>query len=82
MEVRDIEMFDAPGSFLHLYMTKDKRVVMKLQREFFDIMCGVNPQFLPNLCFTKMGIRFYTYYYHEIYMDSYSQLCSGMTYMR
>ena len=41
----DIAMADIPGAYLHAEFPADKRVILKLKREFVDIMFDVNPNF-------------------------------------
>ena len=41
----DVATFDVSGAYLHSYMTKDKRILMKLRGDFVDIMCQVNPEY-------------------------------------
>ena len=42
-EVRDVEFFDVPGSYLNYDMPEDKFVLLKIKGKFVDIMCEVNP---------------------------------------
>jgi hypothetical protein len=46
-EGRDVAIFDVPGAYLQAAMPKDKKVLMKLRGQFVDIMCEVNPEYLP-----------------------------------
>jgi hypothetical protein len=46
-EGRDIAIFDVPGAYLQAEMPKDKKVLMKLRGQFVDIMCEVNPEYIP-----------------------------------
>ena len=36
-------IFDVPGAYLNADMLEDKFVLLKLEDEFVDIMCEVNP---------------------------------------
>ena len=51
VEGRYTEIFDVPGVYLHAEMTEDNRVITRLQGEFVNIMCEVNPEFKHNLCY-------------------------------
>jgi hypothetical protein len=44
-EQRDVAIFDVPGAYLHADMPKEKFVLLKLEGEFVNIMCDVNPQY-------------------------------------
>ena len=44
-EKRDVAIFDVPGAYLNAYMPDDKFVLLKLEGEFVDIMCEVNPEY-------------------------------------
>ena len=37
--------FDAPGSYLHADIPNDKRILMNLWRDFFDIMFQVSSEY-------------------------------------
>ena len=43
-EERDVTIPDVPGAYLHAEFSKDKRVILKLNSDFVDIMCDVNPE--------------------------------------
>ena len=47
-EERDVAIFDVPGAYLHADIG-DKFVLLKVEGEFVDIMCAVNPEFLPDV---------------------------------
>ena len=42
-EGHDIAVFDIPGAYLHADMPDDKFILLKLEGQFVDIMCDVNP---------------------------------------
>ena len=42
-EERAMEIIDVPGAYLKSDMPEDKFVLLKLESEFVDIMCEVNP---------------------------------------
>lgn len=44
-EERDVAIADVPSVYLHASFPEDKKVVLKLQGVFVDIMCNVNPDF-------------------------------------
>ena len=44
-EVRDFVTFNVPGKFLHSEIPKDKKILIRLRNEFFNIMWDVNPQY-------------------------------------
>ena len=44
-EGRDMVTLENPGAYLHVYMPKDKRIVMKLRGDFVEIIRQVNPEF-------------------------------------
>ena len=44
-EERDTAVFDVPGAYLHADIPGDKFVILKVEGEFVDIMCQVNPEF-------------------------------------
>ena len=44
-EDRDVASFDVPGAYLHATMPEDKRVLLRIDGDFVDIMCDVNPEF-------------------------------------
>ena len=46
-EQRDVAIFDVPGAYLHADMPDDKFVLLKLEGEFVNIMCDVNPNYIP-----------------------------------
>jgi hypothetical protein len=46
-EGRDVAIFDVPGAYLQAEMPKEKKVLMKLRGQFVDIMCEVNPEYIP-----------------------------------
>jgi hypothetical protein len=46
-EGRAVQTFDVPGAYLHADMPKDERLLLKLTGEFVDVMCKVNPEYIP-----------------------------------
>ena len=50
-EERDVAVADVPGAYLHAEFPKDKRVILKLNRDFVDIMCDVNPEYKDHVIF-------------------------------
>ena len=45
----DVSIFDAPGAHLNADMPNEKYVRLKLEGEFVDIVCNVNPDHIPNI---------------------------------
>ena len=48
-EERAMVIFDVPGAYLNNYMPEYKFVLLKLEYEFVDIMCEVNPEFIKDV---------------------------------
>lgn len=48
-ENRDIAVFDVPGAYLHAAIPKDKFAILKIEDEFVNIMCDVNPMYLNDV---------------------------------
>ena len=48
-EELEVGIFDIPGAYLHAKMEhkKDHRILLVLQYKFVDMMCDVNPKYLP-----------------------------------
>ena len=46
-EERDVAIFDVPGAYLHADVPKEKFVILKIEGDFVDIMCNVNPEYKP-----------------------------------
>ena len=44
-EERDTAIFDVPGAYLHAKIPDDKFAILKIEGEFVDIMCDVNPEY-------------------------------------
>ena len=44
-EERDTAIFDVPGAHLHAKIPDDKFSILKIEGEFVDIMCEVNPEY-------------------------------------
>jgi hypothetical protein len=45
----DVVTVDISGAFLQSEMPKDKHIHMKFTDDFVDIMCEVNPEYLPHV---------------------------------
>ena len=59
----DIATFDVPGAFLQAILSKgdkNERLLLKLNGEFVDIMCEVNPEYKKNVIM-KMDRKTYIY---------------------
>ena len=54
-EGRDVATFDVPGAYLHANMPEDKRVLLRLDGQFVDIMCEVNPSFRKHVRTNEKG---------------------------
>ena len=52
-EQRDVAIFDIPGAFLQAKLKKNgnERTLMKLEGDFVDIMCDINPEHKPNITY-------------------------------
>ena len=48
-EGRDIAVFDVPGAYLHADIPESKFVILKIEDDFVDIMCDVNPEYLDDV---------------------------------
>ena len=55
----DVALVDVPGAYLHAEFPKDKRVVLKLNGIFVEIMCEVNPEYHGHIVYetSKKGKR-------------------------
>ena len=42
-------IFDVPGAYLNDNMPEGKIVLLKLEDDFVDIMCEVNPEFIKEV---------------------------------
>ena len=40
-------IFDVPGSFLQTALPADRFLLMRIIDEFVDVMCEVNPKYIP-----------------------------------
>jgi len=49
LEGRDVAIFDVPGAYLWADMPEEKEAILKLEGDFVDIMCDVNPEHIPNV---------------------------------
>ena len=45
IEGRKVQTFNVPGAYLHAEIPEEKRVFMKFEKEFVDIMCEVNLEY-------------------------------------
>jgi hypothetical protein len=50
-EERDTAIFDVPGAYLHAKIPDDKFAILKIEGEFVDIMCEVNPEYKADIRF-------------------------------
>jgi hypothetical protein len=50
-EQRDTAIFDVPGAYLHAKIPDDKFAILKIEGEFVDIMCEVNPEYKDDVRF-------------------------------
>ena len=48
-ESRSTAISDVPGVYLHALMPPEKRILLKLKNKFVDIMCEINPEYLPHV---------------------------------
>ena len=48
-EERKMVIFDISGAYLHAEISEDKFVLLKLEDEFVDIMCKVNPEAIKDV---------------------------------
>ena len=48
-EGRDVAIFDVPGAYLNEDIPDETYVRIKLEGEFVDIMCDVNPYHITNI---------------------------------
>ena len=46
-EQRDVAIFDFTGDFLQTALPADKFLLMQIRDEFLDVMCEVNPEYIP-----------------------------------
>ena len=54
-EGQDVAIFYAPGDYLNSDMPEEKDARLKLQIEFMDIMCEVNPDNIPNIWYKNLN---------------------------
>ena len=52
-EERDVAVAEIPGAYLHASFPPDKKVILKLNGVFVDIMCSVNPAFEEHIMYEK-----------------------------
>ena len=52
-EGRDVAVADSPGAYLHATFPPEKKVILKLNSVFVDIMCLVNPVFEEHVMYEK-----------------------------
>jgi len=50
-EERDTAIFDVPGAYLHAKMPDNKFAILKIEGDFVDIMCAVNPEYKDDVHF-------------------------------
>ena len=44
-EYRKVATFEIPGTYLHIYLTKDKFTLLLLEVKFVHIMCDIYPDY-------------------------------------
>ena len=44
-KVRKVATFEVTGTYIHVEISKDKRILVNLRGDFVDIMCQVNPEY-------------------------------------
>ena len=44
-EERDVAIFDVPGAYLHADVPEEKIAILKIEGDFVDIICDVNPEY-------------------------------------
>ena len=54
-EGRHVYSFDVPGAFLQAELPEDKLLLLRLNGEFVDVMCKVNPEHQKNIIIDKNG---------------------------
>ena len=64
---RYIATFDIPGSYLHVEIPEDKKILLKLQYEFVDIMFDVNKEHMKNVVIENRKRVLYTKLVRAIY---------------
>ena len=66
---KDVAICDIPGAFLQAKLKKDnnERTIMRLEGEFVDIMCDVNPEYKPNITYVKGKMTLYLEIIQAIY---------------
>jgi len=65
-EERDVAIADIPGAYLHAEMPKGKNVLLKLEGEFVDIMCSVNPEHTENIVYELKGRKMVKVVYQKV----------------
>ena len=48
-ENRDVAVFDVTGAYLNADIPENKFAILKIEGEFVDIMCNVNPEYLNDV---------------------------------
>ena len=66
-EKRYVAIADVPGAYLHAETPKGKLVLMKLRGKFVDIMCSLNPEYLPHIRYEGKCKVLYLQVLHTIY---------------
>ena len=54
-EKRNVAIADIPGAYMHAEMPEGKNILLKLEEEFVDIMCSVNPEHTQNIVYEQKG---------------------------
>ena len=77
-EERDVAIADIPGAYLHAEMPKGKNVLLKLEGEFVDIMCSVNPEHVKNIVYERKGRKMVKVLYLKVLRAIYGCLESAL----
>ena len=49
-EVKEVAIFDVPGTYLNYDMQEETCILLKIEGKFVDIVCEVNPEHMNNVC--------------------------------
>ena len=66
-EGRNVDFFDVPRAYLHAEMPKDKKILMNLGWDFFDIIGQVNTEYEQNVRYENDKMVLYILDIREIY---------------
>ena len=67
MEQRDVTILDLPGYFLQTALPSDKFFLMRIRDEFVDVMCEVNPEYIPQVRYENGKKILYVNILRDIY---------------